>query len=289
MSSFNSAGEIDMSNGAIIDCIGKKRSGKSVMASLLMQSFPGDVIVIDPAGDDGPTGPDVVEWRGTVETLPGEFPEYARKQKGQRVILHYVPDPGSPTELQDMDAVVGVAMEHSTKDVPAMLVIHETGRVMPAGRTPPHVRRYLNHNRHRGLVGVNCMPRPKTVDPLVVTQADLLYVFTLPHPDDRKRIAEETGTDPRQLDDALDHLRPHGYLRIDTNWAEADATDEDDGPVTDWPGLPEDVVRMVKAWTENADRPAGTPQPAQNQPGTAPAATARRRGSFLRRGSIEPV
>jgi len=44
--SFNSSGQLEIGDGRIITCFGKKRSGKSVMGKLLLASYPGDKMVI---------------------------------------------------------------------------------------------------------------------------------------------------------------------------------------------------------------------------------------------------
>ena len=182
---FNAKGELEPSAAAIILCVGKKGSGKTVMVLLIASAWPYDMVVVDVAGDDGPLARkpgsgshDVVEITGPVDELPRQWPEHLRREK-RPMILRYVPDPGSPTELEDMDAMVGLAYSHSSTERPCMLVIHEIGRAAPAGRTPPHMRRVLNHSRHRGLTGAFAGPRPQTVDPLIVAQATILFGYAM--------------------------------------------------------------------------------------------------------------
>jgi len=202
--------------------------------------------------------------RGSVDELPASWPEYMRNGK-RPMILRYVPDPGSPTELEDMDAVVGLAYGHSSPDRPAMVVIHEIGRVAPAGRTQPHMRRLLNHSRHRALTAVFCGPRPVTVDPLVVAQCDLVYTFELNQPADRKRIAENIGWDPSDFDAAVHDLGLHEYLRYDAREPKPEAEGDDDFRLMHFPALPADVVDQVKAWAAGEQPSAGdevdNPQP----------------------------
>lgn len=266
MSSFNSRGEIETLNGLVICCLGKKKSGKSVNALLIARSFPGDMVVIDVAGDDGPEGPGVTELHGRVEDLPSEWPEHLRERKGERMILRYCPDAGSPTFVEDMDAVAGLAYNHSTREQPCALLIHEIGMVSPAGRTPPHMRRVYNHNRHNGLCLIACGPRAKTVEALLLHQADLVYVFEMPSKADRDRIAENIGYPADHFDAYCDALKMHEYLRYDANEEKPDpappgvdeegwASDNPDLRLVHFPPLPEDVVKETERWAHNVPKP----------------------------------
>lgn len=244
--SFNARGELDIGDGRIISCLGKKRSGKSKMALLIFASYPGDRLVIDVNGDDGPVE-GVHEIRGDVSELAGaRWPEHLRDDR-EPMTLRYVPDPGSPTFLEDMDAAVGMAWRR--QDV--CILSHEMGLLAPAGRTPPNVRRLLQSNRHRRVTLIACAPRPITMDPLVLQQSDLVYTFTLPNPDDRKRVADNIGWDPKEFDEAVRSLRSHEYLRYDANQdAPEDSSTQDDLRLVHFEPLPADVVAQL-----DRDRP----------------------------------
>jgi hypothetical protein len=218
------------------------------MALLLFERYPYDKVVIDVAGDDGPTGPDIVQLSGTVDTMDRKWPEY-RRTDDRPMILRYVPDAGSPTFLEDMDAVVGMAMQHGH----CAILIHEMGVLAQANRTPAHTRRLLMHNRHAHVTGIFCMPRPMTVDPLVIAQSDLIYTFELPNPADRRRVAEVAGWDVDDFDAGVHGLRPHGYLLFDANLPQPE-DGQRDMRMLDMPPLPADVVASVKRWA--AGRPA---------------------------------
>jgi len=258
---FNAKGELEPSAAAIILCVGKKGSGKTVMTLLIASSWPYDMVVIDVAGDDGPvprqhgTGThDVHEITGTVDDLPRAWPEHLRADPPRPMILLYRPDAGSPTELEDMDAMAGLAYSHSGNPDPVMLVIHEVGRAAPAGRTPPHMRRVYNHSRHRKLTVVQAGPRPQTIDPLAVAQADVVYVWELNNPADRKRVAENIGWNPSDFDAAVHDLGLHEYLRFDAREPKPEREDDDDFRLVHYPALPEDVVAQVKRWAAGTDR-----------------------------------
>lgn len=264
--SFTDRGELDVSSGLVISCYGKKKSGKSVMAMLLARSYPGDLLVIDVAEDDGPIPPKprdplgrpqvdpVVELRGSVDELPGKWPEEQREDHGGRMILRYVPDAGSPTFLEDMDAAVALAYSHGK----CCLLIHEMGVVAPANRTPPHVRRVLMHNRHRQLTVIACQPRPKGIDPMVLGQSDLVYTFDVPQRMDRVRIAEVIGWPADHFDELVQDLGPHEYLRFDTNEPKPPNDTVEDPRMVHFPALPADVVTDIVAWTQGK-RPALEP------------------------------
>lgn len=255
--SFEDDGTIDPHRGIIIDCFGKKRSGKSIMGLLWFRSYAGDKVVIDVAGDDGPIGPDVIELHGTVDDLPRRWPEHERQQgpdgRPLPMILRYVPDAGSSTVLEDMDTVVGLAM---SGDTPRCILVHEVGRLAIANRTPPHTSRLLAHNRHNGATtAIFCGPRPKTIDPLVLAQADLGYFFDIPNPADRLRIAEEIGWPVADFTTAMEDLGPHEYLRFDANEPKP-ADGEKDYRLVHFVALPGDVVDDVKRWAGGWRPPA---------------------------------
>jgi hypothetical protein len=219
----------------LISCLGKKRSGKSKMGLLWFQSYPYDRVVIDVNGTDGPHK-DVIELHGTVEDLPAKWPEELREDD-KRMTLRYHPDTGSSTFLEDCDAFLGMAYRTGR----VCVLVHEMGLIAPAGRTPPHVRRILQSNRHRQITGIFCAPRPITMNVLVLAQSDLVYAFELPNKNDRHRVAENIGWPADDFDLAMAELGPHEYLRADTN-EDKPAEGEPDLRLVHCPALPADVV-----------------------------------------------
>ena len=243
--SFDDNGQLVIADGRILVYAGKKKSGKSVLALLMFRSYPYDKIVIDVNGDDGPNREDTIMLSGTAADLPRTL----RRPMGRKgpVTWLYVPDPGSPTLNQDLDAVVGLALKHGKTHGHCALLIHETGVQAPVHQCQPNMRRALMHNRHNGLTMMLCMPRTLEVETLIIHQADVVYVFDLPNFADRKKIANTIGMKVDDFEDAWEGLGPHEYLRYDAN--EPKPVDgEKDFRLVHYPALPLEVVNGVNRW-----------------------------------------
>jgi hypothetical protein len=260
---FDAAGQLDPRQGVIISCFGKKRSGKTIMADRIFMSYPGDQVILDITGNDGPHGPDVINLTGTVANLPHKWPEwrrqYDRHDRPVPMVLRYVPDAGSPTQAEDMDHVIGLAMAHGNCGI----LVQEIGVLAPANRTQPHTRRLLMHNRHAGVTAIFCGPRPAGIDTLVLAQSDLVYVFELPSPADRRRIADTIGWDPDEFDQAVHDLGAHEYLRFDSNMIKP-ADGAPDFRLISCPRLPDHEVAPVMAWAQG-QRPESYAQHAAHE------------------------
>lgn len=257
---FTHGGGIDPEAGRILDFLGKKGSGKSIFAMFYAMHFPGDVVVIDVAGDDGPVGPDVVTVTGRTGDphFPPGWPEASRLYvdgHAQRMIVRYIPDPGSETFLGDCDAIVGMAMDHGRRVGRCALLVHEIGVIAPANRTQPHMRRFLMANRHAHVTGFLCGPKSMAMDTLVLAQADLIYVFELKGIADRQRIAESIGWNVREFADAVHQLGPHEYLRYDNNELQPEPG-APDPRLLHFPPLPRSTVDAVLAWKTGVRPPA---------------------------------
>jgi hypothetical protein len=218
-----------------ITVVGKKGSGKTELAYRFFDTYPFDRAAIDP-NEDIKMPEDTLD----LETpLPGRWPGeqwdrlYGDGKRRRRQTLRFVPEFHEPTYLDDMDRVVGMAFGHKR----TCLFFDECHEGAPANRTPPHMRRALRQGRHADLTLILATPRPVTVDPLVLSQADWVYVFKLPNPADRKRVAETIGWDPRDFDDAVLRLPEYGYLRYDS------ARDD----LASFPPLPASAIAHHKA------------------------------------------
>lgn len=249
---FGPDGGIDPRRGAVIVCVGRKGSGKSVYLLVLARDYArtGDVLVLDVAGDDGPVGEDVWEIRGTYDELPTRWPEWARVDD-KPMILRYVPDLGSPTLLQDMDAAIGIALNRDPGRGPVLVVVHEMGRVFPAGSRPlPNAQRLLQHGRHNTPTNLAAGgPRSMGIDKLLLQQADVIVPFELQGKDDRDAIAEAIGWDKREFDAAVVALRRYEHLVYDANIPAPDPG-QPDLRLKHMEPLPLDLVKATERWAE---------------------------------------
>lgn len=212
-----------------IAVVGKKGSGKTELSWLLFESYPFDRLLIDPNGDIK-AGDDVVDL--TEDAIPARWPSSSFEQKDERHTIRFIPDFGSPTYVDDIDRALGLAYTHGK----TMAFIDECHEAMPSSKTPPHARRALRQGRHHDLSMILATPRPVTVDPLVIAQADWVYVFKLPNPNDRKRVAECIGWEPKTFDQGVFDLGPFEYLRYDS-------ARED---LAHFPALPEHLIAHHK-------------------------------------------
>lgn len=227
----------DASKPTQVAVVGKKGQGKTELAYLLFDSYPYDRVLIDPNGDiKCPEGtidldPDdiPVRWPSPPrEMLPGHHPPKYQT-------LRFVPDFHDPDYLAQIDRVVGLA--YGAADRKTMLFVDEAHEAAPAGKTPPHMRRALRQGRHHRLSMILATPRPLTVDSLVLTQADWVYVFRLPNPNDRKRVAETIGWDPKDFDEGVHALGEHEYLRFNAKPANPDEE------LKHYPPLPSHLIK----------------------------------------------
>lgn len=187
---------LDHTRPMFVSAFGKKGSGKSAFNREIYKSYPGDKLAIDVNGhaDPGDDAEKITElskqWPAPA-TMPGE--------RRRRRNLHYVADPGSATYYEDLDKAVGMAL--LPKDHPVMLWAGEAGELMPNGRGGPAMRRLLMQNRHYRMSVLFDAPRPVWLDKQVLLQSNLIALFEMPDPDDRKRVAKATGHDPKKFDD----------------------------------------------------------------------------------------
>jgi hypothetical protein len=192
--------------------VGMKGSGKTELAYRLFDTYPFDRVAIDP-NRDLKMPDDTVELDLPVPSRwPGEQVQRIQgEERRKRQTLYFSPDFYEPTYREDMDRIMGMAYNHGR----ACVLFDEVHEGAPANQTPPHMRRSLRQGRHRKQTLILATPRPMTVDPLVISNADWVYAFTLPNPDDRKRVAKNIGWAERDFDAAMAELGPFEYLRYE--------------------------------------------------------------------------
>lgn len=195
--------QLDARRSAFLAFFGRKGSGKSNLAARFWETWPYDRLCVDPTGD-AVVGDDVEKLE---IPLPVRWPSSSK----QRTSLHLIPDPGAPTYRDDLDRAVGLAFRNRR----SLLWLDEIGEHSRANRTAPNMHRALHQGRHRDLSMLMCGPRPIDIDPLVISQADFVYVFALPHPRDRDRVAATIGFPPKEFAAAVDQLGEFEYLRFE--------------------------------------------------------------------------
>lgn len=228
---------LDPDKGGHVFVSGKKGQGKSVLARRLFDSYPYDRLVLDVTGDlsDDFRDQGVPFVRLTGDTLPLTFP---RDPEGHPVTAVLAPDMGDEaTAMDQMDRALGLALDNRR----TLVWVDEVGALTRAGRTPPNLRRALHHGRHRQLFLLLCGPRPIDVDPLCISQADVVATFKTPNPRDRARIAENIGWPPARFDQAVNALQTHEYLWFDST--------EDSEEIVHMPPLPRRNADMQEVAT----------------------------------------
>jgi hypothetical protein len=181
----------------IISAFGRAGSGKSVAMRRLYQSWPGDKLCLDVNGNAEP-GADAE--RIARADLSKRWPIKRDDATGQPRPrnLHYRADPGSATYVDDLDRAVGMAL--FPQDHPVLLWAGEVGELMPNAVAQPNMRRVLQQNRHHKITALFDGPRPVGVHPLVLAQSRFVFVYNVPNPSDRRRIADSIGYDPAAFD-----------------------------------------------------------------------------------------
>lgn len=199
---------IDAARNQIIGVFGRKGSGKSTLANMLQRAWPGvDKLTIDITGTDRPS-----PTSRRITEPPRVMPE--RDKPDEPVDLWYVANAASPTYRDDLDRALAAGLFPQHRK--SLVTIHEVGEVLPAGQTPPYGRQLLQQGRHYNASTILCGPRPKSIEPLALSQCDEVFMYDVPQPADRQRLAETTGISPRELHEAFEEIRSagrHWFLR----------------------------------------------------------------------------
>lgn len=193
-------------DSTFVSCFGVKGSGKSYAASWYWQSWPFDRLCIDSTGD-AEVGDDITERFSSADELPARFPSrfddgFGSRRERTTYVFH--PDAGSSTALDDVDRALALAWHHPQRK--CLVWIDEIGMICSANVSPPYLKRILMAGRHQGVSALFCGPRPQSIDVHVLLQSDLVYTFKLPNPNDKRRIADSIGWDPKEFAEAVDSL-----------------------------------------------------------------------------------
>lgn len=179
--------------------------GKSQLARALFLSAPAPRLVIDPA-DSSATELDGAVTFHDATRATNDAGESWREAATARFVPH------DPDDLDAYDAVYRWAFYAG----PRRIWLDEAIFVLPSqGRKAPWARKYVVMGRKRQLGHQACHTRTVEIDPNLIAQAQHVFVFALPHPADRARIADLTGIALATLETELAALEHHGFLHWD--------------------------------------------------------------------------
>lgn len=218
----------DPDEGAMISAFGPKKFGKSHLCEAYFRAYPYDRLVIDPSGDvdvshqftvDAPAWPFRV-WTEAGKrrcVFEGRWPEPADNAYPS---IRYVVDQTDADWLLKVDTLVGYFsnLRHELGSDegpyrPKCIWLDEVGEIALEGsRCPPRVNAMLHHLRHMKVTSLNAGPRPVGVNTLVLSNADLVAMFSVPHELDRDRLAGSLGVPRSELSPLLDNLDRHEYV-----------------------------------------------------------------------------
>lgn len=197
--------DLDTSFEQVLLFIGRKGTGKSLFAGAVMRQWPADTdrLVMDINADMDLSDLDPIR-------LPSDPPLLLPPRRRRDVAETYwwQPDPSRGSFRDDVDRVVSLALFPKERRV--LLDVDEAGVVFKVQQTGPHGTTAVHQGRHHHVPLLACMPRPKTVEPLLLTQADRIHMWDVPNPADRKHIADFAGIPLGKLSTALDETRRRG-------------------------------------------------------------------------------
>lgn len=186
---------IDTEEDLILVFVGRKKSGKSAAAREVFRQWPDtDRLLIDINADCDP-GADLDPIRLPADP-PLELPP--RRRKDAPDTYWWQANAKSPTFRDDLDRAIGLALYPKERRV--LIWVDEAGVLFKVHQCGPNSTAALHQNRHYRVPLLLCMPRPKVIDPLCISQADRIQAFDVPSPGDRRWIAENAGIPPVAYD-----------------------------------------------------------------------------------------
>jgi hypothetical protein len=215
--------------GVYVSSYGPKGSGKSELNKRLFARYPYDGLLIDHAGDadehhevSEPIPKELLALTAALAPL-GEAEDFdprelagleARIEEAWRQDeprwrkYRYVPNTLNDQWLERTDLVIGLAYVHGR----TIEWWDEANLQIPAGRTPRWTRHTLHVGRHRALSALMPGPRPSDVDPLGLSQSDVVTVHGPMHELDVARLARSFHMRDQTLAAELGTLEPFDYL-----------------------------------------------------------------------------
>ncbi len=189
--------------------VGKTGSGKSTVGYVLLDAYhtrypDHPVVVFDPGGGftpvSGETGglfPDGVGARlhGRVESVAIR----ARSVQHPPVVFQS----GSVTLIQDVGVflqTLEAMWKQADWSKPILTFLDEVLPVHSNARLDYRVKRLIQMGRKHGLGLIGCSQRPKSIEPILISESDRLYVGTLYHVYDREAMSKNcTIADSKRL------------------------------------------------------------------------------------------
>jgi hypothetical protein len=189
---------LDPERSNFVSIFGRKGSGKSYLAQAFAESYPFDELVIDATAD--------IHLPGALP-LPSPVPStWPKAEHPQR--FRMVPNRLDRGHGDEVDRAIGLAFAHGL----SLVWVDEIGEVAKANRVRPHFDLALHQGRHRRLSLLMAGPRPVDIDPLVLSQADWVFIFAMPHPADQERVAANLAIDRRELADLIAGLGRYEFI-----------------------------------------------------------------------------
>ena len=180
---------------------GATRTGKSTLARGLFLEAAAPRMVIDPHD----TALTVIKGAVTFSD-----PARATNDRGERwttaATARFVPD--DPGDLDAYDQLYRWAFAH----YPRYVWLDEAAEAMPANNCPRGAHRYVAQGAKRALGHLACHSRPREVARSLIAQAQHLFIFDLPNPDDHAHLAAAAGIPPATLSGHLAALPRFGFL-----------------------------------------------------------------------------
>ncbi len=223
--------ELDPDKGGFVFACGAKGRGKSELCKSYFKAYPYYRVLIDANSDVDPNDAFTRPWAPQFELLeertarnPPRYRCELPEPEGHWPSLRYEVDFLNPDAAYLVDAIVGAvyeltgdnAPEWNGGKAPGCVWVDEVGEFAPAGQVTPWMRQGLHNGRHRRIALIMAGPRPKTLDVLILAQADVVCIFDTPHELDRARLSAELGIPLSELAALLDNLDEFGYLAWDS-------------------------------------------------------------------------